>query len=83
MLNTGVTTDGCGRLFVADYNNECIQMFDVSNGSYMGCLMLDFGYPDKIRWCENTSSLICTRRLEDESWFVKVLDVQYPSFTNN
>ena len=28
----GVAGDGNGRLFVADYNNKCIQMFTASNG---------------------------------------------------
>ena len=37
----GVTTDGRGHLFVSDHNNHCIQVFSVSDGKYLGYLILD------------------------------------------
>ena len=79
---SGVATNGRGHLFVADSKNCCIQMFSVSKGYYMGCVMKDvetFGCPYCIRWCENTSSLICLCLFKPRAWFLKVLDVQYPS----
>ena len=37
----GVTTDGRGHLFVTDgfSGNRCIQMFSISDGQYLGCLI--------------------------------------------
>ena len=86
MLAEGIATDGCGNLFVADVANCCIHMFSASDSYYIGCLMKDvetFGCPHDIRWCENTSSLICKCRFEDGRCCLKVLDVKYPSSTNS
>ena len=43
MKATGATADGRGHLFVGDwmYGNQCIQMFSVSDGKYLGCLTRD------------------------------------------
>ena len=58
----GVATDGHSHLFVADYDNRCIQMFSASDGSYLRCLVVkgakSLGQPDKIRWCEKSSFLL-------------------------
>ena len=58
----GVATDGHSHLFVADYDNHCIQMFSASDGSYLRCLVVkgtkSLGQPDKIRWCEKSSFLL-------------------------
>ena len=37
----GITTNGCGHLFISDgqNGNRCIQMFSVSDGQYIGCLI--------------------------------------------
>ena len=47
----GIATDGHSHLFVADYNNRCIQMFSASDGSYLRCLVVkgakSLGQPDK------------------------------------
>ena len=81
MHTMGVTTDGRGHLFVTDTYNHCIQMFSVSDGQYLGFLVIDiaetlrsrhlkstceqiFRFPWRIRWCEETSSLICTSGLK-------------------
>ena len=39
MGRAGVDSDGHGRLFVCDIDNECIHMLSVSDGQYMGCLI--------------------------------------------
>ena len=86
MLAQGIATDGRGNLFVADKANWCIQMFSASDSYYIGCLMKNvetFGCPHNIRWCENTSSLICKCKIEDGRCCLKVLDVKYPSSTNS
>ena len=72
----GVTTDGCGHLFVTDGNNDCIQMFSVS-GRNLGCLMKDkLCEPDNICWCKETSSLICaTWSKEYKQWDLDVISV--------
>ena len=36
----GVTTDERGHLFVTDHYNHRIQMFSVSDGQYLGCLVI-------------------------------------------
>ena len=56
-----VTTDGHGHLFVCDTSNACVHMLSV-NGSYLGTPLKageqDFGGPWRIRWLENSSSLV-------------------------
>ena len=55
----GVTTDGRGHLFICDTNNECIQMFSIRDGSYMGAVMKrGLRDPYLIQWCEVTLSLV-------------------------
>ena len=39
----GVSTDGRGHLFVCDWNNQCIQMFRVGDGRYLGAVMTELG----------------------------------------
>ena len=88
----GITTDGRGHLFVTDHNNHCIQMFSVSDGKYLGYLILDSKMipsrsfitwprkenfrPHEILWCEEMSSLVCTCRF-DGSWNFMVINVEY------
>ena len=60
----GVTVDEKGRLFVCDSvtGNNCIQMFRVVDGNYLGCLIKkgDEGLRDinRVLWCEETKLLI-------------------------
>ena len=80
----GVTTDGRGHLFVSDrmYDSKCIQMFSVSDGSYMGSLRTGtdtLGSPSCICWCEHMSSLLCVcAGLEygESEWLLKIISVQ-------
>ena len=76
MSACGVTTDGRGHLFVGDMNNKCIQMFSVSDGQYLGCLIRDLGDPARIRWWEEKSSLFVMCYLQNK-WHLKVINVQY------
>ena len=90
MKPMGVTTDGRGHLFVTDCGNHCIQMFSVSDGQYLGYLVIEnigsfdrskiFRFPYRIRWCEETSSLICTSKFKSrfyESWHVTVINLKH------
>ena len=57
MRPVGVTTDGRGHLYVADWKNDCVHMFSVSDGLYMGCLLKGSeiaGNPENIRWCKKS-----------------------------
>ena len=81
MEASGVTTDGRGHLFVCDsFNgNRCIQMFSVSNGKYLACLLKDverIGTPARICWCEKTSSLLAAFWVK-EKWQLTAINLQY------
>ena len=81
MSPSGITTDGRGHLFVCDWKNgnNCIQMFSVSDGQYLGCFMKDeeiLGTPAKMYWCEKTSSLVVLCRLRNE-YHLKRVKVHY------
>ena len=80
MDTSGVTTDGRGHLFVGDKNgNKSIQMFSVSDGVYLGCLMKDVdahGAPARISWCESKSSLVAAFFWKGK-WHLKVINVQF------
>ena len=62
MAAYGVTTDGRSRLYIANYDNCCIQMFSASDGSYLTCLVVkgakSLGCLDKIRCCKKSSRLL-------------------------
>ena len=79
----GVAADGRGHLYIADYDNHCIQMFSVSDGSYLRCLVVkgakSLGRPDKIRWCEKSSSLLSTCWWKG-SWHLKMINVECWSY---
>ena len=74
-----VATDGLGQLFVADYDNRCIQMFSVSDGSYLRCLVVkgakSLGRPDKIRYCKKSSRLLSMCWWKG-SWHLKMISVE-------
>ena len=78
---TGVTADERRHLFVTDFGNYCIQMFSVVDGQYLGCLMKDvetLGKPGRLRWCENTTSLL-TAHLFESKGYLNVIKVRYLS----
>ena len=76
----GVTTDGHGHLFVCDFNNYAIQMFSVSDGQYLGCLIKEgeqsLGKPARISCCKMTSSLVVAH-LVDRKWAISGIRLQY------
>ena len=80
MAACGVNMDGYGHLFVTDlsYGNGCIQMFSVSGGQYLGCLMKDMkvlGEPIRVQWYEKTSSLLTMYYLKKKV-YLKMINVQ-------
>ena len=61
MQTFGITSDGRGHLFAADYGNMYIQMFLVSDDQYLGYLIIDkekLRSPVRVKWCEKLSSLL-------------------------
>ena len=68
-----ITSDDNGNLFVCDISNECMQMFSVSDGRYLGCLFREgehgLGYPCYALWSKEMSSLIV---LDGNKWISKV-----------
>ena len=58
----GLTVDDQGHLLVCDTNNECVQMFRVADGKYLGPLIKEgehnLGLPRFIGWSSRLSSLI-------------------------
>ena len=78
MCPVGVTTDERGHLYVSDWKNECIQMFSVSDGLYMGYLLKYWeiaGNPEAIRWCITSSSLVLNVMVKGKL-HLKVINVQ-------
>ena len=58
-----VTTDGHSRIFVSDYNNECVQMFSLDGThlkSVLGKHKISRADPLHMRWCNDISSLMVT-----------------------
>ena len=83
MYTCGVTTDGCGHLFVCDKFSQCIQMFSL-DGQYLGVLGTEqkMYFPIKIRWSNKKSSLIVVCDEYEEDAFgkkssVSVVEVEY------
>ena len=81
----GVATDGHSHLFVSDFanphkdGNGCLQMFSVTDGQYLGCLMKDkeyLGNPLRIFWCEKMSALLAAVLLKGKYHF-SVINVQF------
>ena len=76
----GIAVGGRGHLFVCDFNNYAIQMFSVSDGQYLGCLIKEgdqsFGKPARISCCKMTSSLVVAH-LVDRKWTISVIRLQY------
>ena len=73
----GVTTDGRGHLLICDYNNECIQMFSIRDGTYMGAMMIKQGLvkPSCIEWWESLSSFVVNCRNDtNENIFIIVTE---------
>ena len=77
-----ITTDGRGHLFVSDgvNGNRCIQMFSVSDGQYMGCLIKEgeqgLGHPNTICWHSASHSLAVVL-LMDCFWSLSVINMEY------
>ena len=71
----GVTTGGFEHLFVCDTNNRCVQCFSATDGKYLGHVIRyddrNLGSPMRIRWCEDTASLVVVTS-DDSGWYVDV-----------
>ena len=65
--------------FVCDVNNECIQMFHVADGRYMGAAIKKgeqgLGMPCRITWCNRISSLVVVHN-KLAKWHITVFKVE-------
>ena len=70
-----IVADGKGRLFVNDANN--IQMFSVSDGQYVGCLMGEEGLGQLGQMCfhESMSQLVVSHS-KDNKIFIVLFNVE-------
>ena len=56
-----VTTDGHSRIFVSDYNHQCVQMFSL-DGTHLRSVLEDGRNSGlQMRWCNGISSLMVAR----------------------
>ena len=78
----GLTSDGHGHLFVSDgwYGNRCIQMFSVSDGQYLGCLIKQgeqgLECPNRICWHSESHSLVVAH-YGNFFWSLSMLNIEY------
>ena len=79
-----ITTDGCGHLFVSDgwNGNRCIQMFSVSDGQYLGCLIKEgeqsLGRPNRISWHSASHSLaVAHLQKPGDFWNLSMINIEY------
>ena len=67
---TDLSTDGCGHLFVGDFNNQCIQVFG-TDGVYQRDIgvpwMNPFLTPYLQCWCRQTASFVIVHR-KSKKW---------------
>ena len=85
MLPTDVTTDGCGRLFVCDANNHCLQLF-LADGRHLAPYELDFprvkdedvATPCFICWSSDMSSLVGIMEC-DKKYLIAVINMEAQS----
>ena len=72
-VSFGVAGDSNGHLFVSDYTKNCIYMFSVSDGQYVGCFLNNgdqgLEYPRRLRWAQTSSSLVI-EHFKDRKWFI-------------
>ena len=77
-----LATDGRGHLFVSDgvMGNRCIQMFSISDGQYLGCLIKEgeqgLGHPYGICWHSASHSLLVAHGAGN-SWSLSMIYIEY------
>ena len=78
----GLATDGRDHLFISDgkADNNCIKMFSVSDGQYLGCLIKEgeqgLGSPDSICWNSASHSLAVAHDA-GASWYLSMINIEY------
>ena len=78
----GLATDGRGHLFISDGQqaNKCIQMFSVSDGQYLGCLIKKgeqgLGCPNGICWHSASHSLVVAHGVGG-FWSLSMINIEY------
>ena len=75
-----IVADTKGRLFVNDVSNKCIQMFSVSDGQYLGCLIKEgeygLGELGKMCFSESNSKLAVISIRKDGTRVLAILRVE-------
>ena len=80
--SVGLATDRRGHLFVSDgYDgNRCIQMFSISDGWYLGCLIKrneqGLGCPRRIFWHSASHSLVVAHSA-GAYWYLSMINIEY------
>ena len=75
-----MTTDGSGHLYICDYSkdNKGIQMFSVSEGFYLGCLIKErqqgMGAPISVHWSERRSYLLVLNYKNDQLYLSSLIN---------
>ena len=75
-------TEGYGHLFVCDgpIGNSCIQMFSVSDGRYLGCLIKEgeqgLGVPHGICWNSASHSFVVAH-WKSGAWALSMINMEY------
>ena len=76
----GVTSDGRGHLFVCDDKSRSVELYSVSDGKHLGCLISKgeqgLGGLARVTWCETKSSLIVAQD-RGLKWSISVIHLQY------
>ena len=76
----GVTSDGCGHLFVCNDKNMSLEMYSVSKGKYLGCLIKNgeqgLGELWRVTWCNPKSSLIGAYDTGSK-WSIAAIHLEY------
>ena len=78
----GLTSDGRGYLFVCDgmFGNRCIQMFSISDGQYLRCLIKKgeqgLGLPYRICW-HSASHSLTVAHLMGGIWSLSMINIEY------
>ena len=74
--------DGYGHLFVCDgyEGNRCIQMFSVSDGQYLGCLIKQgtkgLRRPNRI-CCHSASHSLVVAHIAGPYWHLSMINIEY------
>ena len=80
MMAEGVTTDGCGHVFISDESNGCIHVLS-NKGFHLGVLKegeQGLGRSRLIHWCNEASSLVVAHIIDEQYCISKIETTMAP-----